>query len=47
MAAVEGYDLLDDEQRDVSKHATRGYMTMELSEALDYKPAMPEAAPTS
>lgn len=35
MAAVNGYDLLDDEQKDVSRHATRGYLTMKLSEALD------------
>ena len=35
MKAVEGYDMLDDEQKDASRHGTRGYFAMKLSEALD------------
>ena len=44
MAAIDGYEQLGPEQRDVSRHATRAYMGMKISEALDPdKPA--EAAP--
>lgn len=35
--AVDGYEMLDDEQRHESKHGTRAYLSMKISEALDYK----------
>lgn len=38
IAAFEGYQMLDDEQKHESMHGTRAYMVMKLSEALVYKP---------
>ncbi len=45
MAAVEGYDLLDDEQAHESRHGTRAYLAMKLSEAIEYKKPEPADAP--
>ena len=44
MAAVEGYDLLDDEQKDASRHGTRAYLVYKLSESLEYKAPEPSDA---
>lgn len=35
MKAVEGFDQLDDEQKAPSRHATRAYIGMKISESLD------------
>lgn len=35
--AVDGYDKLDDEQKAPSRHATRAYIGMKISEAIDEK----------
>lgn len=35
--AVDGYEMLDDEQKHKSKHGTRAYLSMKISEALDHK----------
>lgn len=37
--AVDGYEMLDDEQKHESKHGTRAYLSMKISEALDHKKA--------
>lgn len=37
MTAIDGYDKLDDEQKHDSKHGTRAYISMKLSQAIDTK----------